>query len=367
MSFFFSCSERDILEKTSQIPVRTSHSTESILRDSSPPPKPPLPINRYVFDVLSGSVRFSKDIDFNFRSTEPPPIPPKRKSQHSKNNSFHDQDLFSDSSFLGIDQMSLNSRSPDDNRSNWSDSAGSLDSALNHSREEEELRTLTLFDTNGEDSSMMSLSNDLGMNVQDCREDTDKYSTNQLYLTKFLSDKSMMHRNSSESGFGSARSSDPIVTAVNQQQQSSVFSIQQQQKLHITSTQTTTKTSNFQMNEPISLDNLASLHQISAMSSQNSSFSMNQNVMVREETKTNCQKNLSSLFMAQQTNVERTLASMATVSYDNVDDVFSGSNEMGAKEKPPALPVKQRPKSFKRGSHYDNVDEALLRLSPSGT
>lgn len=37
--------EREILEQTSGAPgmVRSSHSTESILRDSSPPPKPPLP------------------------------------------------------------------------------------------------------------------------------------------------------------------------------------------------------------------------------------------------------------------------------------------------------------------------------------
>lgn len=35
--------ERDILEQTQIKTMRTSHSIESILRDSSPPPKPPLP------------------------------------------------------------------------------------------------------------------------------------------------------------------------------------------------------------------------------------------------------------------------------------------------------------------------------------
>lgn len=35
--------ERDILEQSSTKNIRTSHSTESILCDSSPPPKPPLP------------------------------------------------------------------------------------------------------------------------------------------------------------------------------------------------------------------------------------------------------------------------------------------------------------------------------------
>lgn len=35
--------ERDILEQSQTKHLRTSHSIESILRDSSPPPKPPLP------------------------------------------------------------------------------------------------------------------------------------------------------------------------------------------------------------------------------------------------------------------------------------------------------------------------------------
>lgn len=35
--------ERDILEQSQTKNLRTSHSIESILRDSSPPPKPPLP------------------------------------------------------------------------------------------------------------------------------------------------------------------------------------------------------------------------------------------------------------------------------------------------------------------------------------
>lgn len=36
--------ERDILAQTQTMMKRTSHSTESILCDTSPPPKPPLPI-----------------------------------------------------------------------------------------------------------------------------------------------------------------------------------------------------------------------------------------------------------------------------------------------------------------------------------
>lgn len=51
--------ERDILEQSNVNPMRGSHSTESILRDTSPPPKPPLPN----------------------RASNPPPLPPKRRSQ----------------------------------------------------------------------------------------------------------------------------------------------------------------------------------------------------------------------------------------------------------------------------------------------
>lgn len=68
--------ERDILEQTSAKTIRASHSTESILRDSSPPPKPPLPN----------------------RSSNPPPLPPKRKSQKISQN---DSDYGIDTSLLG--------------------------------------------------------------------------------------------------------------------------------------------------------------------------------------------------------------------------------------------------------------------------
>lgn len=75
--------ERDILEQTSVKSVRASHSTESILRDTSPPPKPPLPN----------------------RSTDPPPLPPKRSS-HKQTYLLNDSDCISDASFLacGLDR-----------------------------------------------------------------------------------------------------------------------------------------------------------------------------------------------------------------------------------------------------------------------
>ncbi|XP_017064728.1 guanine nucleotide-releasing factor 2 isoform X4 [Drosophila eugracilis] len=133
--------ERDILEQHNVNPMRGSHSTESILRDTSPPPKPPLPN----------------------RASNPPPLPPKRRSQpgapssavgvcsssststsnqasplpyaQSHNISLNsDLDCSSNISLMnyGVDRLSVRSRSPDEN------SQCSFDSALNHSREEED-------------------------------------------------------------------------------------------------------------------------------------------------------------------------------------------------------------------------------------
>ncbi|XP_054728044.1 guanine nucleotide-releasing factor 2 isoform X2 [Anastrepha obliqua] len=115
--------ERDILEKTNSNPIRASHSTESILRDTSPPPKPPLP-NR------------------------PPPLPPKRRSQQQQQQNSHNKSINSDLDWssdislgnYGVDyNLSVRSHSPDENSSQCS-----LDSELNHSREEEELKSLVL-------------------------------------------------------------------------------------------------------------------------------------------------------------------------------------------------------------------------------
>ncbi|KAL0126905.1 hypothetical protein PUN28_005330 [Cardiocondyla obscurior] len=110
--------ERQILEQTaaSSSLVRSSHSSESILRDSSPPPKPPLP------DSSSGT---------------PPPLPPKRRTRAQQ---LHDESegLLTSS----LDRVSLRSRSPEDSSSLLSASAGSLDSALNHSRDEDEIRAI---------------------------------------------------------------------------------------------------------------------------------------------------------------------------------------------------------------------------------
>ncbi|XP_076298542.1 C3G guanyl-nucleotide exchange factor isoform X5 [Lasioglossum baleicum] len=120
--------ERQILEQTAATTslVRSSHSSESILRDSSPPPKPPLPERTNV--CLS---------EENSSSGTPPPLPPKRRTRA--------QQLLEESEGLlasSLDRVSLRSRSPEDSSSLLSASAGSLDSALNHSRDEDEIRAI---------------------------------------------------------------------------------------------------------------------------------------------------------------------------------------------------------------------------------
>ncbi|XP_076755651.1 C3G guanyl-nucleotide exchange factor isoform X5 [Xylocopa sonorina] len=73
----------------------------------------------------------------NSSSGTPPPLPPKRKTRA--------QQLLDESEGLlasSLDGVSLRSRSPEDSSSLLSASAGSLDSALNHSRDEDEIRAI---------------------------------------------------------------------------------------------------------------------------------------------------------------------------------------------------------------------------------
>ncbi|XP_043276526.1 guanine nucleotide-releasing factor 2 isoform X3 [Venturia canescens] len=120
--------ERQILEQTATTSslVRSSHSSESILRDSSPPPKPPLPDRTNAFTIE----------DHN-KSGTPPPLPPKRRTRAQQLLDESDGILTS-----SLDRVSLRSRSPEDSSSLLSASAGSLDSALNHSRDEDEIRAI---------------------------------------------------------------------------------------------------------------------------------------------------------------------------------------------------------------------------------
>ncbi|KAJ8672769.1 hypothetical protein QAD02_004029, partial [Eretmocerus hayati] len=141
--------ERQILEQTaaSSALVRSSHSSESILRDSSPPPNPPSPDTR--------TLCLSEDTNSSPGGT-PPPLPPKRRprGQLQPSNQVDYSTAIPRTTTLtnppssshllatSLDRMSLRSRSPEDSSSLLSASAGSLDSALNHSRDEDEIRAI---------------------------------------------------------------------------------------------------------------------------------------------------------------------------------------------------------------------------------
>ncbi|XP_058977703.1 guanine nucleotide-releasing factor 2 isoform X2 [Musca domestica] len=106
--------ERDILEKTTSNPMHASYSTENILRDSSPPPKPPLPN----------------------RSHNPPPLPPKKNSQPvNQSLTNYDTSINSSDAELGVDHLTVRSCSPDENSSQCS---------LDQSRDEEEYHEFNL-------------------------------------------------------------------------------------------------------------------------------------------------------------------------------------------------------------------------------
>ncbi|XP_068082777.1 guanine nucleotide-releasing factor 2 [Anabrus simplex] len=144
--------ERQILEQTSTSVIDRpchnsiphSQSSESILNDASPPPKPPLPGRTHHMSESSDSP-----------AGDPPPLPPKRRNRpHHLQTTLHGHagddssltDTLNSSSNTGLaaslDRISLRSKSPEDTSSLLSASAGSLDSVLNHSREEEEIQVL---------------------------------------------------------------------------------------------------------------------------------------------------------------------------------------------------------------------------------
>ncbi|KAK6641638.1 hypothetical protein RUM44_013353 [Polyplax serrata] len=100
--------EREILERTSAFVLeRHSQSSENVL-DDSPPPKPPHP-DRVLLDP-----------------SFPPPLPPKKRQKNSEELAVMKNSM---------ECLSLRSKSPEDS-SSLSASAGSLDSVMNHCREE---------------------------------------------------------------------------------------------------------------------------------------------------------------------------------------------------------------------------------------
>ncbi|XP_055618388.1 guanine nucleotide-releasing factor 2 isoform X9 [Toxorhynchites rutilus septentrionalis] len=344
--------ERDILEQTSHKTVRASHSTESILRDSSPPPKPPLPD----------------------RGQDPPPLPPKRKTQHSKNHSFHEtSDCNSDSTFLGcgaLDRMSLRSRSPEDNSSLLSASAGSLDSALNHSREEEELRALTndkasllLGQTCGNSSAVWDEADCTGMQL---------LSGGGSILTDAAA---LNNRNSNESGFESMYS-----LRISRDHQSSAS---YKSSAYSSTTSSQIHKSESLLDSSIGCGSSGKIFSIVSSQQQQQHHHHHHQIHQQQQQQQHQHQKIDTfltqasgdgadIVLSTATTTEFTRVQAASMSklvqYGSIeanDEVFG--NEPST-IKPPALPVKTRSHSIRRErhpSHYDNVDEAELERSSS--
>ncbi|XP_026480839.1 guanine nucleotide-releasing factor 2 [Ctenocephalides felis] len=133
--------------------VRAARSTESLLRvdvddggGGLPPPKPPLPNRGCGLAIASvASAAAVESLLLLQQDQTPPPLPPKKKQQQKSSASVtccDDQD--NNCITNALDRVSISS--PEDCASLLSGS-GSLDSALNQSREEEELAALMRSDS----------------------------------------------------------------------------------------------------------------------------------------------------------------------------------------------------------------------------
>uniref|UniRef100_A0A0A1XMU3 CRK SH3-binding GNRP n=1 Tax=Zeugodacus cucurbitae TaxID=28588 RepID=A0A0A1XMU3_ZEUCU len=313
--------ERDILEKTNSNPIRASHSTESILRDTSPPPKPPLP-NR------------------------PPPLPPKRRNQqHCLNNKSINSDLdWSSDISLGnygadyISNLSVHSHSPDENSSQCS-----LDSELNHSREEEELKALGL--GNRFNDSMLD-------------NDVDKLNISSFVsMTSVRTSAQSVSKRSSDGGFQSSTkssSNSEIAFDAIESSSSGEFHTQAQEfHQHTThSTMTSTMSSTMMATSTSILNNMSTLSHEARSISNTSSISpdhfensglLTERSMHTSSTSHVTQSSFSSLVKA-----------------SSLDTASSSDGGMGSHNDlvPPALPPKtSRNKDARIFSQYDNFDE----------
>ncbi|XP_018782886.1 PREDICTED: guanine nucleotide-releasing factor 2 isoform X4 [Bactrocera latifrons] len=314
--------ERDILEKTNSNPIRASHSTESILRDTSPPPKPPLP-NR------------------------PPPLPPKRRNQQqqpSLNNKSINSDFdWSSDISLGnygadyISNLSVHSHSPDENSSQCS-----LDSELNHSREEEELKSLGL-----------------GNRYNDSLLDNDVDKLNILSfvsMTSVRTSAQSVSKRSSDCGFQSSTkssSNSEIAFDAIESSSSGEFHTQAQEFHQHTTSSTMTST----MSSTMMATSTSILNNMSTLSHEARSISNTSSISPDHYESSGL---LTERSMHTSSTSHVTQSSFSSLAKASSLDTASSSDGMGSHNDlvPPALPPKtSRNKDARIFSQYDNFDE----------
>lgn len=228
------------------------------------------------------------------------------------------------------DRNSLRSRSPEDNSSLLSASAGSLDSALNHSREEEELKNLTLDCSQDE----VHRSSDIGLIKQSVSQSEASHSwSDEAESMQQLNNTgdAPNHRNSNESGFVSIRSSTQSVSTK-----------------HVASVQT-----NFSVQATSAAAAISNvIRKFDAISEQNA-------ICTAAATKTSITtlENGEAKTEAQVTHVSHTSITAKEVT-DGLEALNANIDEVFATDEKPPLPEKTRKSSVRRVSTYDNVDEA---------
>ncbi|KAL1505295.1 hypothetical protein ABEB36_004890 [Hypothenemus hampei] len=292
--------EREILVQTSNLPIRNSHSTESILRDSdSPPPKPPLPLH------------LKHKTDTN-NAVTPPPLPPKKKINRFHQHHLCDNDFgcidASPMCSSSLERMSLRSKSPEDSISLMSEGTGSIDSMLNQSsKEEDEIKALMECDQ--EDILMDNHSTDIFGTGSNSWEDSSSSGISNHHLDLHTSVNDYHRLSNTDSGIMSVRSSS---YSKRSSQQSSV-------------------SAHFNSSRP-SNDNLLESPStvFKTFSSQKSSTTTSSSTLVVSNSSSTFTKN----------------------TLDNTDD------DVNVDDVPPAIPLKTKRKTEpRRPSPYDNVSE----------
>ncbi|CAH0553656.1 unnamed protein product [Brassicogethes aeneus] len=290
--------EREILEQTSckQSLVRNSHSTESILRDSSPPPKPPLPDSR------------------------PPPLPPKKKNQRLIQLT---DDCFFDSPITSsLERVSMRSKSPESSMSLLSESAGSIESMLNHSRDEDELKAIM---TDGDlDVSYDHHNSDIiGANGS-------HNSWEESSLSSSVSNNNSEHNITSVNDYHRLSNTDSGIVSI----RSSSYSKRSSQQSAVSA-------------------QFCSAHAMHTATETSSSMVKSESVL-----QSLCLEN--QLSVGNFSSVKTSKSSSATVSTESVfnrDEIDCGGVE---RDTPPAIPMKTRKKNERQPSPYDNVPDDSL-------
>ncbi|KAL3278461.1 hypothetical protein HHI36_013782 [Cryptolaemus montrouzieri] len=297
--------ERDILEKTSNHSiVRGSHSTESILQDPGPPPKPPLPEG-----ILRSEIT---------RCITPPPLPPKKKT--NRLNQLIDESFTPDTSPSILERMSIRSKSPDDSISLLSGS-GSLDSMLNMSREEEEIKALM--------DPIYDYDNSLENHCSDIFASNGSYNS---WEESSLSSSISNHTNLNQAQYDYHRLSNTDSGILSSESyRSSYYSKRSSQQSTISSQQVTKHSAN-SSNEMVK--------------SESYSHSLSESTVNHLSVKSTNQKTSSS----------SSIVSTITQFSLGKDDVDSVGNTVS----PPPLPQKTKKKQDRQPSPYDNLPENNL-------